>query len=105
MTVRGPGRPDLPLEPVPDVERAASRTVGKSLAVEGIPMVLALEDTTGAAPLPGPAGPGADRLGGVLAERLRTYHAVLFPAADGDAYWPVHDALVVVSDAHGPEPG
>jgi hypothetical protein len=99
-----PRPPGLPLEPVADVELAASRTVGKSLAVEGIPMVLGLEDVTGAAP-PGPAGPDADVLGAVLAERLRTYHAVLFPAADGDAYWPVHDALVVVSDAHGPQPG
>ena len=93
----------LPLEPVDDVERAASRAAARSLAVEGIPMVLALEDVTGA-PAPGPAGPGADRVGAALGDRLRTYEAVLFPAADGDAYWSLHDALVVVSDAHGPRP-
>jgi hypothetical protein len=29
---------------------------------------------------------------------------VLFPAADGDDYWAVHDALVAVSDAHAPRP-
>ena len=99
----------LPLDPVDDVERAASRTVGKSLAVEGIPMVLALEDVSAAHPTGGDhalraAGAGSAELGVVLAQRLRTYHAVLFPAADGDAYWPIHDALVVVSDAHGPRP-
>ena len=89
----------LPLDPVPDVERAASLAAGRSLAVEGIPMVLALEDVTGEGPPPGPADA---EFGPVLADRLRTYHAVIFPAADGDAYWPVHDALAVVSDAHGP---
>ncbi len=92
----------LPLDPVDDVEHVASRSAGRSLAVEGIPMVLALEDVTGGAP--GPAGDGAGELGTELAERLRVYRAVLFPAADGDAYWPLHDALVVVSDAHGPRP-
>ena len=94
---------DLPLEAVPDVEAAASLAAGRSLAVEGIPMVLALEDVSGA-PAPGAAGTGADEVGRALADRLRTYRAVLSPAADGDAYWPLHDALVVVSDAHGPGP-
>ncbi len=98
----------LPLDPVDDVERAASWAVARSLAVEGIPMVLGLEDVS-TPPLGGDhalqaAGPGSAELGVVLAQRLRTYHAVLFPAADGDAYWPIHDALVVVSDAHGPRP-
>ena len=68
---------DLPLEPVDDVERAASLAAGRSLAVEGIPMVLALEDATGGGP---PAGPAADDVGPALADRLRTYHAVIFPA-------------------------
>jgi hypothetical protein len=92
----------LPMDAVPDVEWAASRAAGKSLAVEGIPMALALEDLAGGEP--GPAGPegSTQEYGAALAERLRVYHAVLFPAANGDAYWPVHDALVVVSDAHGP---
>jgi hypothetical protein len=90
----------LPLDPVPDVELAASLAAGRSLAVEGVPMVLALEDATGDAP----SGPAGAEFGPVLADRLRTYHAVIFPAADGDAYWPVHDALVVVSHAHGPRP-
>ena len=67
-------------------------------------MVLALEDVSGAGSRPGPAGPGDDtgELGRALAERLRTYHAVLTPGVPGDAYWPVHDALAVVADAHGP---
>ncbi len=99
---------ELPLDPVDDVERAASRAVARSLAVEGIPMVLVLEDVS-APPLSNDhalqaAGAGSAELGVVLAQRLRTYHAVLFPAVDGDAYWPIHDALVVVSDAHGPRP-
>ena len=95
-------RAALPLDAVSDVERAASRAAGASLAVEGIPMVLAVEDLAGGEP--GPAGPEdvTQEYGAALAERLRIYHAVLFPGADGDAYWPVHDALVVVSDAHGP---
>ena len=99
--------PDLPLEPVADVERAASLAARRSLAVEGIPMVLALEDATGDEPRPaGPAGPegATQEYGAALADRLRTYHAVISPGADGDAYWPVHDALVVVSQAHGPHP-
>jgi hypothetical protein len=97
-------RAGLPLDAVEDVERAASRAAGASLAVEGIPMVLAVEDLAGGEP--GAAGPdtATQEYGAALAERLRVYHAVLFPAADGDAYWPVHDALVVVSDAHGPRP-
>jgi hypothetical protein len=97
----------LPLDPVDDVERAASRAAGRSLADQGIPMVLALEDVTGPEPAPGatPAGPDAEAIGAALADRLRVYHALLFPAADGDAYWPVHDALVVVSDVHAPRPG
>jgi hypothetical protein len=96
----------LPLDPVDDVERVASRAAGRSLAVEGIPMVLGLEDVTGPspAPAPSPAGTGADEIGAELADRLRVYRAVLFPAADGDDYWAVHDALVAVSDAHAPRP-
>ena len=92
---------ELPLDAVPDVEAAASLAAGRSLAVEGIPMVLALEDVAGNGPPPGPVAPD---VGAALADRLRTYHAVIFPAADGDAYWPLHDTLVVVSDAHGPAP-
>ena len=97
-------RAGLPLDAVDDVEREASRAAGASLAVEGIPMVLAVEDLAGGEP--GAAGPetATQEYGAALGERLRVYHAVLFPAADGDAYWPVHDALVVVSDAHGPRP-
>jgi hypothetical protein len=91
----------LPLEPVPDVAAAAARCEGKALHMEGIPMVLALEDVT-AADQPGPAGAGAADLGAVLAERLARYHRALFPAAEADEYWPVHDALVVVADAHAP---
>ena len=92
----------LPLEPVADVEAAASRAAGRSLAVEGIPMVLALEDATGGR-TPGPAGI-TEAHATALADLLRTYHSVIFPGMDGDAYWPVHDALAVVSDAHAPRP-
>jgi hypothetical protein len=98
---------DLPLEPVADIEAAASRCAAKALHLEGIPMVLVLEDVTGEQQ-PDPAGEGAAELGAVLAERLADYHRVLFPSEDGDAYWPLHDALVVVSDVHAPaapEPG
>lgn len=98
---------ELPLEEVADVEAAASRCAGKVLQEHGVPMVLALEDVTSGADAdgPGPAGPagGTEAYGRVLADRLAAYRAVLSPAAPGDAYWPVHDALVVVADAHGPD--
>jgi hypothetical protein len=93
----------LPLDPVADpaaVERWALR---RALHAEGIPMVLALEDVSGAARPGAPEVPDVVRdVGRALAQRVEDYRAVLRPGAGDDDEAAVHDVVVVVAAAHGP---
>jgi hypothetical protein len=96
----------LPLEPVPDPAAVLALCTAKALHLEGIAMVLGLEDVSGEPSAPGPAGPARETLalGEVLADRTAAYLRALRPDAAEDDYWAVHDALVVVAEAHGPLP-
>lgn len=95
-----------PLEPVDDPAAVEACCLARALHSEGIPMVLALEDVTGAptsTPASAPdAPPVRHELGERYADLVERYRAAIRPDAADDDYWAVHDVLVVLAYAHGP---
>lgn len=73
-------------------QAAAASYAGLRLDRIGVPMVLALLDETGAAPVPSGDGEGAE-----LARLLEAYRAVLRPDADDGDLAALHHVLAVLS--------